>query len=141
MIGDCQTLTLTGQIEKIRASYARSSGAVTAIKYYKGSASKTYGTLLSLFQEWSFTETNQLIGLYGRIDTSGINPVIKQIGFITLDSELEQCPVTESVSEGTVEGEETSETTSTGETSQTESSTTSTESTSTATDSSDSNSK
>ena len=82
MIGDCQTLTLTGLIEKIRASYARSTGTVSAIKYYKGSVSKTYGTLLSLFREWTFTDTNQLMGLHGRVDGTKI----KSIGFITLDT-------------------------------------------------------
>ena len=57
MSGTCQTLTLEGSpIEKIRASYAQSQSGVSAIKYYKGGISKTYGTLLSSYNEWTFTE-------------------------------------------------------------------------------------
>ena len=82
-------MTLTGLIEKINASYSASTGTVSAIKYYKGSVSKTYGTLLSLFREWKFTDTNRLMGLHGRVDGAKI----KALGFITLDTTLEECPI------------------------------------------------
>ena len=89
MVGKCQTLTLDGSIEKIRASYSRSAGSVTSMKYYKGGASKTYGTLLSNFKEWTFTDTSKLIGLHGYVNGS----LIKTIGFITLDTDKDDCPV------------------------------------------------
>merc|ERR1712157_547562 len=64
----CQRLTLSGPIEKVRASYAPSSSTVSAIKYYKGGNSKTYGTLLSSFKEWTFSETSILLGIHGRVN-------------------------------------------------------------------------
>ena len=59
------------------------------MKYYKGGASKTYGTLLSNFKEWTFTDTSKLMGLHGYVNGS----LIKTIGFITLDTDKDDCPV------------------------------------------------
>ena len=59
------------------------------MKYYKGGASKTYGTLLSGFKEWTFTDSSQLMGLHGYVNGS----LIKKIGFITLDTDKDDCPV------------------------------------------------
>jgi len=66
-------LTLSGEIEKIRASYAPSEASVSAIKYYKGSNSKTYGSLLSSFKEWTFSDTNTLLGVYGKVSNDKIS--------------------------------------------------------------------
>ena len=89
----CQTLTLSGPIEQIRASYTRSTSSVSAIKYYKGSVSKTYGTLISLYREWFFDENNVLLGLHGRVHNNGSK--ITQLGFITLDPSVTSCSTTE----------------------------------------------
>ena len=122
MSGSCQTLTLSGPIEKIRASYARSEAKVSAIKYYKGSAAKTYGTLLSTFKEWTFSDTNILLGLHGRVIDEG-KLSIKELGFVTLDTSLSSCP--------TPEPEATTETTTTTPTETTETTETPTETTTT----------
>ena len=58
MIGNCKILTLLGPIESIKASYSNNQEAVTAVKFYRASASKTYGTLLSKHAEWQFDPTN-----------------------------------------------------------------------------------
>ena len=67
----CQKLTLSGPIEKIRASYAPSDSSVSAIKYYKGGNSKTYGNLITSYLEWNFSDTSILMGVYGRVSASG----------------------------------------------------------------------
>ena len=67
MKGDCQTLTLSGPIERIRASYAQTSGSVTSLKLYRSGLAKTYGTLLANYEEWNFSESSILLGLHGYI--------------------------------------------------------------------------
>lgn len=104
-------LTLSGPIEKIRASYSQSEDGVSAVKYYKGGNSKTYGTLLSSFKEWTFTDSKILLGLHGRINSSN---KITQLGFITNDHSLTVCP---SSDPGTTTETTTETTTPDGETS------------------------
>ena len=62
--------------------------AVTSVKYYKGGNSKTYGTLLSRFEEWNYSDTKILLGVQGRLDRT----TIKQLGFLSLYTEMESCP-------------------------------------------------
>ena len=67
MSGTCQTISLKGAIEKTRCSYSPSSGSVTSVKFYKGGLVKSYGTLLSTYKEWEYSETQLLMGLHGRV--------------------------------------------------------------------------
>ena len=87
MTDTCQTIKISRAIEKIRASYSQNLGAVTSIKYYKGGFSKTYGTLLSTYKEWEFSDTVRLLGLHGRVSEN----TIVQIGFITLNTLQTNC--------------------------------------------------
>ena len=64
---DCRTLELSGPIEKIRASWSENDQAVSAIRYFKGRNSLTYGNLLTPFSEWEFSETNVLFGIHGQM--------------------------------------------------------------------------
>ena len=86
MKGDCDTMLLTGGgIEKLRVSYSKSDGMVTAMKFYKQDGSKTFGTMLSSYEEWDFSRTDRLMGLHGRISKNKIT----QLGVITYKS---SCP-------------------------------------------------
>ena len=86
--GHCETLSLAGPVEKIRSSYSETNGAVTSIWYYTGDRAETFGTLLNSYQTWEFTAANYLVGLHGRM----VGTKITQLGFVTLDTEMEACP-------------------------------------------------
>ena len=67
MDGDCRTLTLTGAINSIVASFSQEEQRVNAIHYFKGKNKVAYGTLLENgYTVWNFTDDKPLIGLYGR---------------------------------------------------------------------------
>ena len=66
MSGSCETLSLKGPLDSIQAS--DDGTAVTAITYFRGSSSKSYGTLDTSFKRWTFDDTNVLIGMHGRVD-------------------------------------------------------------------------
>ena len=72
----------------MQASYNQNKDRVTSIKYFREGQSKTYGSHLVGFKEWSFNATSELIGAHGW--TSGLG--IHQLGFITIDRELKYCP-------------------------------------------------
>ena len=88
MSGDCRTVTLTGPMDAIKASYSKDDGAVTAVRYTKDGKSQTFGTLLNKSEYWGFNDNSKLIGLHGRI-TDG---KITQFGVITLDIFEDACP-------------------------------------------------
>ena len=88
MSGICRSLILEGPLEKIKASYSSNDKAVNAIKYYRGDASITYGTLLNPNIEWNFDESNSLIGIYGYMEGT----VIKQLGFLVYSTDASLCP-------------------------------------------------
>ena len=81
MTGECKTLTLTptGPIDKIKASYSLNDGAVSAVRFYKGDIKKTYGELLKPNETWLFDDKNKLIGVHGQLD----GDTIVQLGFVT----------------------------------------------------------
>ena len=67
MTGNCQELSIVGEIDQIRASYSRRSESVNSIKIIKDEKSKTYGTLLTPYKEWVFGDDQLLMGLHGRV--------------------------------------------------------------------------
>ena len=79
--GTCQTLTLSGQIDAIRAYYNESTRTVKSVQYFKDTTKKTYGEMGSPYEQWNFGDDNILLGLYGYTDGA----VIKSLGFISLD--------------------------------------------------------
>ena len=99
MSGNCQTLELSGPIERIKASYSNDKRSVSSVQYYKGGIKKTYGTLLNSYRTWTFGDSNVLLGLHGKVD----GKTIKKLGFIALDTEMSSCPVEEAESEITTE--------------------------------------
>ena len=90
---------------------------------------------MSLFKEWQFTDTNQLMGLYGRVESSKI----KAIGFITLDTRVEICPGAEETENGATETEESAEPDAEGSDTESSSTSNSTETTGTSDSSSSDN--
>lgn len=64
MTGDCDTVKLPGDINKIKASKSAEEMSIE-YKIY-GQLNEKYGTIDSTYsQTWHFTDTNPLIGLYG----------------------------------------------------------------------------
>ena len=86
--GTCQTLTLSGQIDAIRAYYNESTRAVKSVQYFKDTTKKTYGEFGNPYEQWNFGDDNILLGLYGYTDGA----VIKSLGFISLDQTVSSCP-------------------------------------------------
>ena len=79
MIGECETLKVTGMIDRIRASAPADN--VKNVRFFRGNLARTYGDVTEDYSEWSFTAETPLVGLYGRQSETGID----QLGFITLD--------------------------------------------------------
>ena len=70
--GFCTKLNLFGELDSIRASYSPDTGTVSAISYRRDDNQRTFGALLSNFEEWNFNETSRFIGFHGRIDEERI---------------------------------------------------------------------
>lgn len=81
--GKCQTLTLSGPIERIRAHYDTDLELVTSVMYFRGGLSKTYGIMKQPYEEWNFDDDSMLLGLHGYED----GDAIKQLGFISVNSD------------------------------------------------------
>ena len=63
-----------------------------SIQYFKGGRKKTYGTISedpAMYAQWQLSDTNRLVGLHGRVKDG----VIVQLGIITYNTELEECPI------------------------------------------------
>ena len=55
---------------------------------------------MSTYKEWEYSDTEILLGLYGRLQGT----TIKQLGFITNDTDMEDCPIEASPTERVAEG-------------------------------------
>ena len=96
MSGTCKTLELSGEIEKVQASYsANKGGGVRAIRYTKGAAKVTYGNLLSTASAWDLDDNSVMLGVHGRVDGSKI----VQLGIVLLDPLIVECDSTERIPE------------------------------------------
>ena len=64
MTGDCDTVKLPGDINKIKAS--KSAGDMSIEYKIYGQLNQKYGEIDSTYSEfWHFTDSNPLVGLYG----------------------------------------------------------------------------
>ena len=71
--GKCQTLTLTGPLDGIKAGYYEFIEAINSIRFRKDGVTKTYGdsNLNAREYEWTFRQENRFMGLHGTT-TNGI---------------------------------------------------------------------
>ena len=71
--GKCQTLTLTGPLDGIKAGYYTFIEAINSIRFRKDGVTKTYGdsNLNADEYEWTFSDKNRFLGLHGTT-TNGI---------------------------------------------------------------------
>ena len=85
-------------ITKVEASYTSNNG-VTGVKWHAGEASITIGNLNDNSKtQWTFTEEDPLIGVYGNYSSNRIN----KLGFLTLNS---RCQAGEETEERPVDGD------------------------------------
>ena len=86
---DCETLTLSGPLDKIEASVTQTETLtfkLNSIRYVKSPNQRTYGTFIKPFsQEWEITEEKPVIGLFGL--TNPLENTVVQMGVIFLDTE------------------------------------------------------
>ena len=80
MAGDCQELTIVGEIDQIKATYDRESQSVNSIKIIKDGKSKTYGNGGVLYNNWMFDDDKILMGLHGKV----VGRKIIELGTISL---------------------------------------------------------
>ena len=66
---ECDTLTLSGPLNKIEASVTQTESlafALNSVRYVRDPNQKTYGTFLQPFgQTWVITEERPVVGLFG----------------------------------------------------------------------------
>ena len=79
--GKCRTLTLTGDLTSIEASYDTLLGKVTKIVFVKGPTKASFGKGDSNRKTWYFSNSNKLAGLFGTVSDAGIT----SLGFVTID--------------------------------------------------------
>ena len=83
--GKCRTLTLSGELTSVEASYDTFLGRVTKIVFVKGPTKASFGTGDSNKKTWYFSGSNRLAGLFGTVSDAGIT----SLGFVTID---QTCP-------------------------------------------------
>jgi hypothetical protein len=71
--GKCQTLTLTGPLDGIKAGYYEFIEAINSIRFRKDGVTKTYGdsSLNAREYEWTFRQEDRFVGIHGST-TNGI---------------------------------------------------------------------
>ena len=81
MTGNCDTVKLPGDVNKIKAS--KLAGDMSIEYKIYGQLNQKYGELDSTYSKfWHFTDSNPLVGLYGYQSEAGI----EELGFITLNT-------------------------------------------------------
>ena len=92
---NCRVLTIvSGEIERIVATYDDTEEAISGIRYYKGLRFVSFGFLDETEKfEWNFDEQNKLIGAHGNIKDG----LIVNLGFVVHTTDDELCIVKETV--------------------------------------------
>jgi len=84
MTGTCETIALSGPLDKIRAHYQQDKG-ISRITYYREDKSKAYGKIGERMVEWDMSNSLPLVGIYGNVSQDRIN----RLGFITLNTKCQ----------------------------------------------------
>ena len=86
---NCDSLELTGPIERIRVAYSQSSLSITGIEFTRTRLKKTFGLIDPLTaKEWNFDSNSNLMGLYGRYSEE--TGRITSLGFIVIDKTISE---------------------------------------------------
>ena len=72
ILGDCYTLSISGLVEEIQASYSIDQNLINGISYKINGDTTEYGTISSARKQWLFDRGNKLIGLVGNSKESNI---------------------------------------------------------------------
>ena len=95
----CRVLTIvSGEIEKIKATYDDIEEAISGIRYYKGERKVSFGFIDEEAEnyEWDFDKQNKLIGAQGHIKDG----LIVNLGFVVHTTDDELCIVEETLVTG-----------------------------------------
>ena len=93
---NCRVLTIvSGEIERIVATYDDIEEAISGIRYYKGLRFVSFGFIDEEAEsyEWDFDKENKLIGAQGHIKDG----LIVNLGFVVHTTDDELCKVEETI--------------------------------------------